>query len=123
MSYCRFSSMNFACDLYVYTSAAGFVVHVAANRIVGPVPPLSWPKDESRPEDAKFIASIQEQMAYVSQAQRIAIDLPHAGETFTCADAGIALETLRRLRMIGYNFPEEVLTALQVEMETPDAIS
>ena len=33
MSYCRWSSDDFRCDLYIYESAAGFVIHVAANRV------------------------------------------------------------------------------------------
>lgn len=120
MSYCRFSSLDFACDLYVYASADGFVVDVAANRIVGPVPPLYRPTSDGEAEMRKANAAYQAQIAYLEEAQRLPIDLPHAGETFTCADAGIALETLRRLRMIGYVFPDHVLEDLQTEMEDPD---
>lgn len=42
MSYCRWSSMNWRCDVYVYEDVAGgWTTHVAGNRkIIRPVPDL-----------------------------------------------------------------------------------
>lgn len=34
MSYCRWSSDNWKCDLYCYEDANGYITHVADNRIV-----------------------------------------------------------------------------------------
>ena len=43
MSYCRWSSDDFQCDVYVYESVAGgFVTHVAANRVVFRMNCLPW---------------------------------------------------------------------------------
>ena len=32
MSYCRWSSMDYDCDLYIYESESGFEIHVARRR-------------------------------------------------------------------------------------------
>lgn len=44
MSYCRFSSNNFWCDVYVYKNVnGGWTTHVAANRhVIPPIPQLPW---------------------------------------------------------------------------------
>ena len=43
MSYCRYSSDNWMCDVYVYEAADGVCVHVAGSRYVTPIPKLpSW---------------------------------------------------------------------------------
>ena len=43
MSYCRFSSEDFSCDVYVYDDAmGGTTVHVAGNRYVGDVPKADY---------------------------------------------------------------------------------
>lgn len=42
MSYCRFSSMNWRCDVYVYQDTyGGFVTHVAGcRRVIPPIPDI-----------------------------------------------------------------------------------
>src|ERR1044071_191187 len=39
MSYCRFSSLNWSCDVYAYADVAGgYTIHVARSRRVGDIP-------------------------------------------------------------------------------------
>ena len=51
MSYCRFSSDDYQCDVYCYASVSGYyVTHVASNRPVldGTLPPaVPWEKDNA----------------------------------------------------------------------------
>ena len=53
MSYCRWSSMNSMCDVYVYEDdAGGWTTHVAAKRrILPPIPSL--PLGRSHDADAE----------------------------------------------------------------------
>ena len=75
MSYRRWSSDDFQCDVYVYESVAGgFVTHVAANRVVF--------KDELpalvpfEPEYVdQFLARHNQVMAMVDAADRVLIGL------------------------------------------------
>lgn len=40
MSYCRWSSMNWRCDVYVYEDVnGGWTTHIARNRVIFPPPP------------------------------------------------------------------------------------
>ena len=38
MSYCRWSSLDYTCDIYAYESAYGYEVHIAHSRRMGPQP-------------------------------------------------------------------------------------
>lgn len=46
MSYCRWSSMDFKCDLYIYEAEDGIAIHVASNRVIGDVPAIDWSSAE-----------------------------------------------------------------------------
>lgn len=106
MSACRWSSMNYGCDLYVYDAEEGIVIHVAVNRIVGDVPKLTvWSSDKRK----EFFESYNTQMKFLATAERRPIGLPYDGESFYYLDTEEALETLKMLKDCGYVFPEEVL--------------
>jgi len=70
MSYCRFSSNNWDCDVYVYESGyVGFVTHVASRRIQGMVPKVSrWEtvSPEQWIEENKIQDTPPEQHHYIS---------------------------------------------------------
>lgn len=105
MSYCRFSSDDWKCDIYAYESDMGYEIHVAARRIVGNVPTLPNPPEVSGQEwSAAYVA----QSAFIKTAQREPITLPHAGESFTCPDLESFEARLRMLRELGYNVPDYV---------------
>jgi hypothetical protein len=79
MSYCRWSSDNWKCDLYCYADCyGGYTTHVAGNRIVGEVPeaPLKLIMDGKMKEFAK---AHKKQMAFLDKCKRVKIGLPYDG--------------------------------------------
>jgi hypothetical protein len=80
MSYCRWSSMDFTCDIYAYESDGGFVVHVASGRFV----------DESREETKP-------------------IGLPHDGATYYHDTEDEMFATMKELAAEGYNVPPHLI--------------
>jgi hypothetical protein len=112
MSYCRWSSDAFRCDLYVYESCGGgFRVHVAASRIVGEAPHVD---EDAAPE--AMSAQINAQLEFVTGAEHVAIDLPHAGETLVEPDLVALRARLVALRELGYRFPDDVLARIDAEI-------
>jgi len=115
MSYCRWSCMDWQCDLYIYESNAGIEIHVANNRIVYteelPVEP-PWIKEN--------IPAILERRAVVDaireRSDRKDIGLPHDGESWTL-DIEDAVPHLIMLRELGYQFPDYVIETLEEEMQ------
>jgi hypothetical protein len=118
MSYCRWSSMNWTCDLYCYADiTGGWTTHVAPRRRIDAVP-------EDRQED--FIArkiSIAEYTQLHSQQmialQRIPFEplrLPHAGETFHDSTLAQFKRRLLELRQLGYRFPDDVFDQIDAEL-------
>lgn len=111
MSYCRWSSDDFACDLYCYESSNGFETHVADNRVVGEVPKqLNWDAPD-------FMASHKAQMVFMRDAEREPIGLPLDGESFTDSTLEDFRARLTELRTIGYRFPDSVLVTVDEEIQ------
>lgn len=103
--------MDFGCDLYVYYHYMGFYsINVAANRVVGPVPPMVW-----NGTTEQIAAAHNAQMQFLVSAQREAIPLPYAGESFDEPTIDAALARLHELRSLGYRFPDSVLERLEQE--------
>ena len=118
MSYCRWSSMNWTCDLYCYADiTGGWTTHIAPRRRVEAVP-------EDRQED--FIArkiSLDEytdrhhqQMVALEQIPFEPLRLPHAGETFHDATLAEFKRRVLDLRRLGYRFPDEVIDQIDAEL-------
>jgi len=118
MSYCRWSSDDFGCDLYCYANVSGgFTTHVASNRVVGEVPKVDWTPMYKRDGDTnKFTAQMNAQSAWLKAAERRPIGLPHDGESSSDPDLPSFLARLEALRAIGYRFPDNVLDAVREEM-------
>jgi len=115
MSYCRWSSDNWKCDLYCYEHVDGtWTTHVARNRIVGEVPEeadiLEVPAEE-------WAASHAKAMAYLNSAEHRDIELPYAGKTFKDPTLEAFKERLLMLRAIGYHFPDYVLAEVDEEIK------
>jgi hypothetical protein len=122
MSYCRWSSDDFACDLYAYESVGDtWVIHVAGNRVVGDIPKLPpFPTAGITGKDDPWIASYhlaaKAQHEFLETAEREFIDLPFAGESLHCDTLQEFKEKMLMLREIGYNFPDYVLETIEEEM-------
>lgn len=141
MSYCRFSSMNWMCDVYVYESCyGGWTTHVASNRrIFPPIPDLSIMRV---PTFGRKYDMETRRSSYPSRLHEIAgraclsfwtfwhgrihmgsldlipsrkIGLEHDGETFGDDSAGECADRLEWLRREGYNVPQYAIDVLRSE--------
>lgn len=107
MSYCRWSTDDFGCDLYVYMSGDDrYTIHVAGNRVVGDIPKITV---ELFPDTVKeFLVQHDAQMEWLKTAERKPIGLEHDGKTFDLSGEG-TIAKLRELKRLGYKFPDYVI--------------
>lgn len=145
MSYCRFSSDNWMCDVYCYEHCdGGFVTHVAGNkRIFRPIPDIPLHR---MPRFRGEYDRILRRVIYPSRWHSFAagcgfriyamwhrlsmwsldlipsrnIGLPHDGEGFSDDTASECADRLESLRALGYNVPQYAIDALRDEAEEED---
>lgn len=116
MSYCRFSTDDFQCDIYCYESDFGYQIYVAGLRYVfdEPLPP----KVELTPDvDIQaWMAREQKVSAMMDKARiegrHVPIGLPYDSRSFCVATAGEAAAKLQELKALGYNVPDGVVECL-----------
>lgn len=112
MSYCRWSSEDWKCDVYCYESTeGGYQVHVAARRVVGDVPKVDWSSPKAVYE------TYQKQMKFMDTVKREIIGLQHDGESFSFNTAKETAAWLVHLKYLGYVVPEYAIEALMEEEE------
>lgn len=116
MSYCRWSTDDFSCDLYCYRSEAGYETYVACKRYVFDEP-LPLPIDLS--DIDAWIQRSLEVSAMVRKAGQVRIGLPHDGQCFTDTSLEDFLERLIALKATGYRFPDEVIDEVREEIKEP----
>jgi hypothetical protein len=121
MSYCRWSSDDYRCDLYCYEDASGgWTTHVARSRYVGERPHPDWSGLIGRVCDPARVALFWEQHTALSDwlatAERVPIGLPHAGATFNDPTPQAFRDRLIALRELGYHFPDYVLEKIDQEI-------
>lgn len=115
MAYCRWSSMNYSCDLYVYEHVdGGWMIHVAGNRVVGEIPPM-LPLGE--PDVDTWLKKHEEQMKFLQEAEREKIGGPSDQATYGCDTLEEVREHLTRLRSEGYVFPEDLMERIERDNE------
>ena len=113
MSYCRWSSNNFQCDIYAYESCyGGYEIHIAGLRVMGDIPKLPQLAKDNVTE---FSEAHKKQMAFLETATRKEIVLPYANESFHCETLEDFEIRLRELKELGYNFPDYVFTDIEEE--------
>ena len=112
MSYCRWSSDDYGCDLYVYEGEVGWVTHVAARRYVfaSPLPP-PVPMDSLE----KWVARHQKVMELLEDAELKPIGLDYDGQTFVDSTPLECAQRLQQLRSLGYRLPNSVIDVLLEE--------
>lgn len=118
MSYCRWSSDNWKCDLYCYEDVMGcFTTHVASNRVVGDPPAVVVPPHPATPEQIQqFMADHRAQMAFLEATPHAPIGLPHDGESFGDLDLLSFLDRVMHLRDVGYHVPQFVIDDITLEI-------
>jgi len=111
MSYCRWSSDAFKCDVYCYEHCdGGFQIHVAGSRSDGHITALDWSTPDSLKE------THNRQIADLDKAEHKPIGLKYDGQSFSLDDAVECLQMLQHLRDTGYNVPQHALDALAEEL-------
>ena len=120
MSYCRWSSDDFQCDVYVYADVrGGWTTHVA-NRRVAYAEPLP-PPVRAVPGDRDSVDAWLERHRLVTAmrdaAELVPIGLPHDGDNFTDDTPGECADRLESLRALGYNVPQYAIDTLREEAE------
>lgn len=119
MSYCRWSSNDFRCDVYVYGAVGGgFQIHVATRRIVykAPIPPeVPLPDSDEGPEFDAWQGRLKTMNRMRDEADRVKIGLPHDGETFSHETPGECADQLEALRTLGYIVPQYAIDQLRRE--------
>lgn len=114
MSYCRWSTNDFRCDIYCYESCnGGWDIHVARlrhrlNRLPSPVP---FDPDNF----TAWFERHKKVMEMVHRARHYPIGLPHDGESYNEPTAADAANRLIQLKRVGYNVPQFAIDALLEE--------
>lgn len=111
MSFCRWSSDNYKCDLYCYEDVAGGITtHVAGLRYVGDIPELP-PIDKVPPSE--YVKAFNKQIKALEKCPTVKIGLPYDAEFFNDPDYEAFLKRLLHLREVGYKFPDRVLDEIR----------
>ena len=113
MSYCRWSSDNWKCDIYAYESCSGYVIHIAGNRHVGDCPEADLLQEDSK----KGLREYRKQMKFLESCERKPIQLLHAGESFTLNTLEEFRDKLIELKEIGYYIPDYVFEIIKSEVQ------
>lgn len=114
MSFCRWSSDGFQCDVYCYEDVGGgFTTHIAARRRRHKVIELDMSNKEAFEESYK---KRNEQLNDEINNPLLEIGLPHDGETFNDPSLDAMLERLTYLKSLGYVVPDRVIKNIQEEI-------
>lgn len=114
MSYCRWSSDDFRCDVYAYESDAGYIVHVANRMYLGDIPRVPFILDVSNEEWSK---AYKEQHEFLEKAEQRKIGLEYDGQTFQYDSLAEMLGGLRGIKDKGYRIPKWVFDAILEEIQ------
>ena len=143
MSYCRWSSMNWRCDVYVYEDVSGgWTTHIAGNRrLLPPIPDIPinrWPSFGGKwsCRDRKVIypsawhavaahamfgfCSFWHNWVHMLSLRMIPlvkIGLQCDGMTFNDSTPGDCADQLEYLRRLGYIVPQYAIDALRDEQK------
>lgn len=131
MSYVRFSTNDYKCDLYVYQSLDGIVIHVAARRFDIPDDAYPPPMEALPPraDTGAFHAHVHQEMMRFREVSELVRDKPMKpiggpfdGQTLTFSDHEEAAWWIEeKLAPLGiYNFPDDLAAALRADQETDD---
>lgn len=124
MSYCRWSSMNWMCDIYAYEDVSGgWTTHVSGRRYVRAPVSDEWAmealiKKEIGPEE--FAKAHRATMEDLEAIPLEPIGLAHDGESFNDPDLESFRDRLAMLREAGYKLPDYVFEAIAEEIAERD---
>lgn len=116
MSYCRWSTNDFQCDLYVFASCyGGYEINIRKTRPVFTEPlPAVVPFDKDHVKEWLARDNIVRDMLHKSAL--VPIGLLHDGKTFS-GDLEETISTLENLCDLGYKFPLEIIDEIKEDGE------
>ena len=119
MSYCRWSSDQFQCDVYVYEDCnGGWTTHVAGMRSVELSPKMPWRWLKVPIIGALMWRRYTRLSKHWSETRTLVeIGLPHDGESFNDHCPICCADRLVELRDMGYNVPQYAIDSLMAESE------
>lgn len=119
MSYCRWSTNDFQCDLYIFDVGYGISINIAGNRVK-----FSEPLPEKVAFDIENLGPYTDRDREVSRivqnSERENINLPYAGEAFVLSPEE-TINFLHELRELGYRFPDYVIETIQEEIDEEES--
>lgn len=117
MSYCRWSSDDFQCDVYVYASGRGWTTHVAGRRHVftTTLPPVL----DYHADPEAWWARYQIVSDMVEAAELVEIGGEFDGAWFDDDTPGECADRLEHLRACGYMVPQYAIDELREEAAEP----
>lgn len=120
MSYCRWSSDNFTCDLYCYESNDGFVTHIAESRQRLWFRIFHYLTDKRFPMGKGETYRVWRFIQYFSFTfprglMYKKIKLPYAGESFTDPTEADMFKRIRDLISLGYKIPTYLQDEINAE--------
>lgn len=123
MSYCRWSSDNFKCDLYAYEDiCGGYTIHIAARRYKEggrkPIPKACFNAEGSykRGESAEADRLWDEHWNSIDERTE-EITLPFAGTTINLNTLEEMRDKMKELVAIGYKVPDYVFERIEDEIK------
>lgn len=119
MSFCRYSDMDFGCDLYVYAEDGGSIaVHVRSYRRIWdpPEPYEDLIRDAAAAPEHEWARRYAAWNAALDAAPVEAVGHPMAGASVRELDPAAALWLCEQLIADGLNAPEWLLTGLREEI-------
>jgi len=124
VSYCRWSTDDFRCDLYVYEGNWAYTAHVADRRYVyteplPPAPDLTPPFTEDKM--AAWMDRYEAAKTIRDRTPLVPIGLSFDGQTLNRDSPGEMADLLVELAAQGYRFPCEVIVELREEQLELDA--
>lgn len=119
MSYCRFSTNDYLCDLYAYERNNGIQVYVAQYRpVYTEALPAYIPLNPNT--IFAYVARCREVRDRYLAAEKRPIGLNFDGESFLCETRQEFLEVLLMLKADGYNFPDDLIPSVEAEINDAD---
>lgn len=121
MAYCRFSSMNDQCDLYIYDDVdGGLTIHVASQRRQLPEDYPNHPLEDfahQRITTTEFGAILKKRAEILEAAPSLPIGLSRDGQSYSNIGYEEGLALVKSLREEGYVFPDFVEDAIRENIE------
>lgn len=115
MSYCRWSSDDGQCDVYVYADVSGgYTTHVASARV------FFTEKLPEKCQDGSVEGWVDRQrkvMEISMRSEKRVIGLQYDGQSFNDETGIECSERLIAIRAAGYNVPQYAIDALREEVD------